>query len=328
MRGAERVAIAAERAAEIGDGAVESAIGAALDDLNATIGDFYTRLIGSSPYGDVKLEYQYARAGGVEFSFVWNRLEEVSPPQRVMSESQLGALGFALFLARLHVRPSTWRTMVLDDVVTSFDVVHRTRLVRLLAERFGEWQVILCTHDQHLARVITDETTGWRHVKVAAWTADGGTVFGDAEPRKRLRQLLADGQAADELGGLARQCMEQALERPVRKLGLCIRHDPNNVYTAGEYRHALLAGLRDGGYLHAGHTVLVRLATDGSVTNRACHFKETDASITSADLELLLDDLDELDALFDCERCGKKAWQMRIAGSTHCQCECGTLSCA
>jgi len=328
LRGAERVAVAVERAAEIGDNAVRRAIDVSLHGLNTMIGDYYAKLIGQSPYNDVKLEYQDARVGGVEFSFVWNGTEKVSPPQRVMSESQLGALGLALFLARLKASSSQWRTMVLDDVVSSFDVVHRTRLVRLLIEQFGDWQIILCTHDQLLGRVIDDETSGWRQVKVATWTADGGTVFGEADQRKRLRQLLAAGHAADELGGLARQCMEQALERPVRKLALRIRHDPNNGYSADEYRRALVDGLRLGGYIHAGHPVLQRLATAGSITNRACHFRDHEPSITIADLELLLDDLDALERLFDCEQCGKKAWQLRVAGSTRCQCLCGKLSCA
>ncbi len=326
--GAQRLAVAAERAAEIAEEKVERAIDTALNGLNSTIGSFYSKLIGSSPYGDVKLNYQYARAGGVEFSFVWDGSETVSPPQRVMSESQLGALGLALFLARLKVRPPQWRAMVLDDVVTSFDIVHRTRLVRLLSTEFGEWQIILCTHDQQLSRVIHDETTGWHQVKIVSWTPSGGTVFGEANPRKRLRELLQKGHAADELGGLARGAMEQALERPVRKMGLRIRHDPHNLYSADEYRRALLDGLREGGYLHAQHPVLQRLATGGSVTNRACHFKDHEPGVTAADLELLLDDLDAFDALFRCDSCDKPPWEVRDIRSAHCQCPCGRLSCA
>jgi hypothetical protein len=328
QRGAERVAAAAERAAEMGDAAVRDAIDAALEGLNTTVSAYYAKLVGDSPYGDVRLEYQDSRTGGVEFRFVWDEQEEVSPPQRIMSESQLGALGLALFLARLKVRPPQWRTVVLDDVVTSFDVVHRVRLVRLLAQEFADWQVILCTHDHLLSRVITDETKGWRQVKVTSWTAAAGPVFGEAEPRRRLRQLLQHGQSADELGGLARQAMEQALERPVRRLGLRIRHDPTNMYSADEYRRALLDGLRVGCYVHADHPILRRLSTDGSVTNRACHFKDHAPGVTAADLELIVEDLDELDGLFVCGTCDKPAWEVRDSRTAHCQCPCGALSCA
>jgi hypothetical protein len=323
----EAITSSIEKAAEIGETAVRVAIDQALSGLNETLGSFYGKLVGQSPYTDVRLEYRDARSGGVEFSFIWDAREEVCPPQRVMSESQLGALGLALFLARLSVQPPDWRTMVLDDVVTSFDVVHRARLVRLLVEEFPNWQVVLCTHDPQLSRTVHDEAPAWKAIKVTSWTPTDGPVFGESDVRGRLRQRIQAGEAADELGGLARQAIEQALERPIRQLGLKIRHDPTNTYSAEEYRRALISGLRDGGYARADHPVLRRLATDGSVTNRACHFKDHDSGVTPADLELLLDDLDELDAIFYCDTCQKRAWEVR-SHSGHCQCSCGALSCA
>jgi AAA domain len=323
----EAITSSIEKAADIGETAVRKAIDDALSGLNETLGNFYGKLVGQSPFTDVRLDYHEARAGGVEFGFVWDGREPVSPPQRVMSESQLGSLGLALFLAHLKVRPPDWRTMVLDDVVTSFDVVHRTRLVRLLVEEFSDWQVILCTHDPQLSRNVQDEAPGWKAIKVTSWSATDGPVFGESNVRGRLRERLQAGDAADELGGLARQAIEQALERPVRRLGLKIRHDPANTYSADEYRRALIDGLKQGGYAHANHSVLRRLATDGSVTNRACHFKDHDPGVTAADLEMLLDDLDELDAIFVCGKCQKRAWEVRTS-TGHCQCSCGALSCA
>lgn len=324
----ERVAAAAEAAAEIAETAVRRAIDESIAALNEPLGRFYAKLVGSSPYTNLRLQYQERHSGGVEFAFMWDGREEVCPPQRIMSESQLSALGLALFLARLKTEPPAWRTMVLDDVVTSFDVVHRTRLVRLLVEEFGDWQVILCTHDPQLARTVQDEAPGWKAMKVTSWTPTDGPVFGDGGARARLRDRLQNGEAADELGGLARQAVEQALEQPVRKLGLRIRHDPTNTYSADEYRRALIDGLRDGGYAHAEHPVLKRLSTDGSVTNRACHFKGHDPGVTATDLELLLDDLEELEALFLCTNCNKKAWELRDKSTGRCQCVCGALSCA
>lgn len=39
------------------------------------------------------------------------------------------------------------RTLILDDVVNSFDAAHRHGLMRLLEEEFAEWQVIVFSHD-------------------------------------------------------------------------------------------------------------------------------------------------------------------------------------
>ena len=314
--------------AAIGDEAVEGTIKAEIERINATLGAFYSELIGGSPYSNVALDYVATRVGGIEFSLTWDGREEVQTPHRIMSESQLAALGLALFLAHLRINPPQWRTLVLDDVVTSFDEVHRTRLVRLLEREFAAWQVILLTHDAQLARTVSEEAPQWAALKVTSWTPADGPSFKPAAPLKRLTERLAAGEAADELGGLARQALEQALELPVRQLGLKIRHDPKNVYAADEYRRALLDGLNSGSFPKLDAPVLGRLGTSGSVTNRACHFRDQDPSVTTVDLETLVADLDELNTLFDCDECGEKAWKVRDSRSSRAQCTCGDLHCA
>ncbi len=319
---------AANAAAQLTDEAVERAIETELDYINEPLSTYYTRLVGQPAYTDLHLIYTQARAGGIEFEFKWDGRHEIRPPQRVMSESELNALGLALFLARLKTDPPRWRTMVLDDVVASFDAVHRTRLIRLLAEEFSDWQVILLTHDPQLSRTVIAEAPEWLVEKVTAWSAVNGPTFGPSDMRARLRERLDRGEPAEELGGLARQAIEEALERPVGKMGLKIRHDPANGYSADEYRRALVEGLKEGNFLRADDPVLIRLRTDGSVTNRACHYSEREPGITEQDLRILLEDLDALDRLFHCDDCGKKVWEVPHQGSTRCQCKCGVLSCA
>lgn len=91
---------------------------------------------------------------------------------------------------------------------------------------------------------------------------------------------------------------------------------------------ALVDGLSDGGFPRADDEILVRLRTDGSATNRACHYSEREPGITEQDLRILLEDIEVLDQLFLCEKCEKKVWQVPRQGSERCQCECGELTCA
>ena len=319
---------AAEKAADIADGVVEAAVQLALDRINEPLTNYYSELVGHAAYSGLKLTYTASRAGGIEFEFEWDGRHKVRPPQKVMSESQLNALGLALFLARLKTDPPGWRTLVLDDVIASFDSVHQTRLIRLLNSEFADWQILLLTHDQQLSRTVIAEAPDWLHEKVVAWTVLEGPSFGSANLRTRLRQKLDAGEPAEELGGLARLAIEQALERPVRKLGLKIRHDPFNVYAAAEYRQALVDGLADGDFPRAEDEVLNRLRTAGSVSNRACHYKDHEPGITEEDLRLLLEDLAALDRLFRCDECTKAVWEISAQGSSRCQCKCGALSCA
>jgi recombinational DNA repair ATPase RecF len=319
---------AATAAEKISDKTVEKAIQAALDRINEPLAKYYGLLVNQPMYGDVGLTYTQGRVGGIDFQFRWNEKKDVRPAQRVMSESELNALGLALFLARLRVEPPSWRTMVLDDVVASFDVVHRTRLLRLLVTEFADWQVILLTHDPQLSRAARTEAPNWLDEKVTAWTPQSGPSFGPGEMRARLKERLDAGEPAEELGGMARLAIEEAMERPIQKMGLKIRYDRDNVYTADEYRRALIDGLRVGKFPRADAEILKRLATDGSVSSRACHFRDHEPGVTEQDLRVLLDDLADLDRLFECQACNKKVWEVIHQGSTRCQCICGELSCA
>jgi hypothetical protein len=327
LKAAEAVSAGLDVATEITEQHVDTAIDQMLDELNGRISSYYAALIDVPAYGDVKLVRSTARAGGVEFRLIWDGQEEVSPPQRIMSASQLNALGLAVFLARLRHESSDWKTFVLDDVVSSFDATNRTRLVRLLEKDFADWQIILLTHDSNLLTTVSQET-GWLAQKVARWDPLHGPDFGEAEPRTRLRQLLNAGHSADELGNLARQSVERTLERLVYRLRLPIRHEPTNMYSARDYLDALVTGLINGNFPRANDEALKHLQTDNSVTNRLCHYKPGDPAPTESDLTLLLEDLTALDEVFRCSNCKTPAWKVQVQGSSRCQCSCGQLSCA
>jgi hypothetical protein len=316
-----------DAAVEISERYVDAAIDQTLDNLNVHVTTYYAALVDAPAYGDVKLVRSTARAGGIEFSLKWDGQEEVSPPQRIMSASQLNALGLAVFLARLQHEQRDWNTFVLDDVVSSFDATNRTRLVRLLDSEFSDWQVLLLTHDANLVATVNQET-GWLTQKVARWDPRQGPDFGEAEPRARLRQLLNAGHSADELGNLARQSVERTLERLVYRMRLPIRHEPANMYSAKDYLDALVSGLAKGNFPRADDQALKHLQTDNSVTNRLCHYKPGDPTPTESDLTLLLEDLKALDEIFRCSNCGTPAWKVQVQGSSRCQCTCGQLGCA
>lgn len=54
--------------------------------------------------------------------------------------------------------------MVLDDVLIGLDLSHRLPLLTLLKEEFGDWQLLLLTHDRtwyDLAQLETALEGGW-----------------------------------------------------------------------------------------------------------------------------------------------------------------------
>jgi hypothetical protein len=311
---------------EITDIRIRSAMEAAIADMGKLAADFYGRLVSSQVYGDVALEYQTGRAGGIDFSLVFDNRHRVSPPQRVMSESQLNALGLALFLAQLKVDPQPWRALVLDDVVNSFDASHRVGLARLIAEEFAEWQVLLVTHDRIFATLARKMLPGWRFIEIAAWTPTGGPVLAEGNIRDRLRDRLAEGSSASELGGLARVALEQGLSFPLEKLCLEIRHDPLGRYSAHEYLVALRRGLRDRKSSLAALPVLPRMEADSYLINIGAHDRPADPALTTDELRRLVDDLAELEEAFVCTACGEPVWWLSRDAGRHHQCRCSALA--
>jgi len=82
---------------------------------------------------------------------------------KYLSESHLNSLGICLFLASAKLFNKVSHFLVLDDIVTSFDLGHRRRLIRLLKEQFGDWQIILLTHEHLWFEMIRRElaSSGW-----------------------------------------------------------------------------------------------------------------------------------------------------------------------
>ena len=308
--------------------AIEEGIRAEIEAILARIGptaaNYYGRLVGSPVYSDLEVRYRPERSGGIEFALKFDGRHEISPPQRVLSESQLNALGLSLFLAELKVGGSPWRTIVLDDVVNSFDANHRLGLAQLLVDEFSEWQPLVFTHDRMFFELSRRIAPSWSLKQIVAWTPAGGPVIDEGDPRELLRRRIAEGRSAAELGGLARSALEQALSRPLEKLGLPLRFDPFARYSAKEYLDGLRGGLHDHNSPLADVAVLRRMDAESYIVNLGAHDRLADPSLTVDDLNRLVSDLDELDAIFRCADCGKPVWAAERAGHRH-QCQCGKL---
>lgn len=311
---------------KIAEDQIGTAITSALDELSDLIGDYYGRLVSGGVYSDVKLEYDpRGRAGEVEFSVTFDGREKVSPPQRIMSSSQLNSLALALFLARLKKEDQPWRVMVLDDVVNSFDSPHRHGLIRLLVDEFPDWQVLLFSHDRAFEAVARHTVAGgWRFRQICQWTPSGGPILAEGDLVLRLDQRLKAGHAARDLSGLARQALEESLARPLRKLGYPIRYDPVGRFAAGELLTALRAGLSHAG-ASLGSAVLNRIQADSYMTTLGVHYRPGMPDPSVDDLSRVVEDLRDLESEFTCGECQQAVWSVTTSSGHH-RCGCKKLA--
>jgi len=156
-----------------------------LDQISNDIGRFYQMLHPSENVDKVRL--RMVGEEGIEFEYYFHG-KPTYPPLKYLSESHLNSLGVVLFLASAKLFNRKSRFLVLDDIVTSFDINHRRRLLRLVREAFRDWQVILLTHEAFWFDIIKKELVpdGWLVKEVIC----------DAENRIQIEPSFALGDIA------------------------------------------------------------------------------------------------------------------------------------
>ena len=307
---------------------IQLEIEAAIANLSDLVSSYYSLLRTSNLYTEIKLSYTTNRSGGVEFHLEFDGRHSVSPPHRVMSESQLNSLGLALFLARLKRGEQTWNFFVLDDVVNSFDADHRLGLATLLQKEFSDWQVLLLTHDRYFQSLARDIFTNWNFATIGAWTALGGPVITQGSSLDLLITRIDDGRSSSELGGIARMALEECLSRPLAKLEMSIRYDPFSRFSARDLLDALRGGLKRAESVSLKNLdVLKRMSAESYMSNLGAHFRPADPLPTIQDLSRLASDLTELNNAFKCSSCETNVWKLSDRSQHSWQCSCGNLKC-
>lgn len=134
-----------------------------------------------TPWTTIKLtlerEASYGRVGkapyGISAPWIAMRVHYKNDPQPLkelvgfLNEARITAVALSLYLAAISLAaPSSGfpQLLVLDDVLISLDMSHRRPLLELLQEEFGDWQVLLLTHDRAWYEVAKQKLkSGWKH---------------------------------------------------------------------------------------------------------------------------------------------------------------------
>ncbi|HKQ72919.1 MAG TPA: AAA family ATPase [Blastocatellia bacterium] len=259
-------------------------------------------------------------------------------PQAYFSESHLDTLGFCLWLAIAKLSSGGDAVVVLDDVFTSVDSVHFTRILDLLIDECENFnQVIITTHsrqwrDRYAAQQIPHDKTSF--VELQSWTRGGGirasrtrvnveALFEHLEASPFDRQIVASkaGVLAESLFDWLTQIYECPLPR---------RRGGN--YTLGD----LCNGLK-----RLAKQLVIRRPTDADDTSAeevsllslfnaiteltwirdqvGAHFSLRGAEVSDADVKMFAQSVAKLATTLACPRCGGLAQKPK---GTHFACGC------
>lgn len=297
------------------------ALQAVLDTISGDVGAFYAKLHPKENIDKVRLRMIGEEGVEFEYSFHGNPTQ---PPQKYLSESHLNSLGIVLFLAYARIFNKKARFLVLDDIVTSFDTGHRRRLLRLLKEEFADWQIVLLTHESVWFDLIKRELreSGWLFKEVKA-DSDNGILL-DESPAT-FRSLIEAKRGKLDVTNDLRKLLEATLKEICYALEVRVAfrfNDVNERRMADELTSQLRSTLKSKSPETAKHSVFSDLAGSALIANLGSH--DNPEPIVGKDIDVVLEDIDKLAALFICGNCNRPVRaDANVPGEKKVSCRCG-----
>ena len=299
-----------------------AALQAVLDTISGDVGAFYTKLHPHESVDEVRLVM--LEEEGVEFEYSFHG-QPTQPPRKYLSESHLNSLGIVLFLANARIFNKSARFLVLDDIVTSFDTHHRRRLLRLLRDEFSDWQIIILTHENIWFDLIKKEMSqqGWLFGEVYA--SDGNGILVDNSPAT-LKEIIEKKKGKEDVTNDLRKLLEAVLKDICVALEVKVTfrfNETNEKRMSGELLNHLCSTLNEKSPDLVKDDVFADLKGSTLIANLDSH--DNPDKVVSPDIDVLLEDIEKLAALFMCTGCNRPIRaDITVPGSKDISCKCGT----
>jgi hypothetical protein len=293
--------------------------------ISSRVGRIYAFLHPGDNVTNAGLEFVGTK--GVELGVDFHGQHQ-SPPHAVLSESHLNSLGIAVFLAMGITFNRVIGFVVLDDVVNSFDVSHRSRLAQLLATEVEEKQLIVLTHDVVFHQRLRRLAPSWGSMELTSWSYEKGPrtlAYQSTSLLERARRQLANDDARGAAGS-ARHALEDLLGEACEAMAAPLpfkRGADNERREPQELMNGVRRGIKDSHALGPPTKALLKLieADLQSTLNVEVHAGEWWAS--PQEVADCLDRLGQLETSWTCTQCRTTVWAAGKPGA--CRCRCGSL---
>ena len=242
-------------------------------------------------------------------------------PGGYLSDSQIHSIALALRMAAIMQFNTSAPIIALDDIVTSYDADHRRTIAGLIATMFGDYQILITTHDERFFNYLKDQLAAktWHFTRIIGLDPAFGPRFADHKVSDEMIEARwASGQsAANEM----RQAEEEWLLGICRDFGVSVRIRPLEKaysYERSELALALAGLLKDikleptlvPGVSNRFLTSLVK----GEIENFGSHFQDGlygDGSI--GDEKARWEEFKAFRGQFACPKCSRVKFQRPFA---------------
>lgn len=260
---------------------------------------------------------------------------KIMHPYGNYSEGHLDSLGLCLFLAFIRRFNPSLKLIVLDDVLTSIDAGHRLRVARLLIEEFGDYQIILTTHDEMWAnelKIVMESAKGRKSrtklLRLKPYDPNRGTDIDEytASDWQYYYRLIDEGHLQDAISGAGR-ALEKFFSKMRKNFGLAIPATRDDLYTIGNLygpffnwidKHPFTRpdypNAKDElGYLREDLGTIWRLRNWSGA-----HYNEWGMTVHTKEAKHLVEIVEELISFFECPVCHDLVVYNSEANVIHC----------
>ena len=138
-------------------------------------------------------------------------------PRGLASEGHLDSMGLCIFLAFIKRFNENCPLVVLDDVVSSIDSGHRSKISRILVEEYKDNQLIITTHDEvwfkqlYSAQRTFKQEGNYLNYEIVEWDRKAGPRFKSYKSDwEKIEKSLTEGNK-EIAGSAARRYLEGVL---------------------------------------------------------------------------------------------------------------------
>jgi len=271
---------------------------------------YYKHLHPSEKSGDIRLEVKRRASAEIKSRFYERDNED---PRGFYSEAHLDSLGLCIFLAFVKRFNAGFPLIVLDDVVSSIDASHRSRIGELIFTQFPDNQFLITTHDNIwfeelcVAQQAFNVGSKFKNIRITRWSLNEGPILDKYKPRwedieEKLNQN--DKQGAANAG---RRCLEWILDEMTINLIATVPRKRGNRFELGDLYGPLKSRVKKllPDYYSSNEQIFQKLEATKIFGNLFSHHNPDFQNISIDEIKDFINSVKSLHGLFYCENCGE-----------------------
>lgn len=274
---------------------------------------FYLMLHPNEPHKNIELTVTLGKRASTEMKIEsFGRKKE--DPRALSSEGHLDSLGLCIFLAFVKKFNEGCPLVVLDDVVTTIDAGHRSKIAELLLKEFKNYQLVITTHDGiwYNQLIKFQETLNVQgnfiNIEITQWDVNAGPRIIPYKPRwERILDKLANNDKTGA-GNECRIYLEWLLKEICEQFEVPIPFKRNGRYTVAELfdpaEKRIKDKLKDSDLKKDLLNKFKNLKETSFMGNLLSHDNPEIENLSSKEVKTFCDAVNNLHEAFLCPKCG------------------------